>query len=62
MSKLRFWLLTKLIGNYKIIANILVTSDIIKYNKDDLYLFNIRIKPVSDRQSFVYNPNNTKYV
>ena len=62
MGRIRYWLLRKLIGDYKVMANILVTSDVVEYNMGDLYLFKVRIKPVSRRQSFVYNPNNTRAV
>lgn len=62
MGRLRCWLLRKLIGNYKVMANVLVTSDIVEHNMGDLYLFKVKIKPVSRRQSFVYNPNNTRSV
>lgn len=62
----RYFLLTKLVGKDPVVMNIHITSDIVCYNK----LFrNVRtvfhnntVKQVSSRQSFVYNPNNSKHV
>lgn len=63
---LRKTLVTWLIGNDPVIMNITVTSDIIVYNKLEsnhrsLVIGN-KVKTVSSRTSFVYNPSNTTYV
>ncbi len=58
----RLSIITWLMGNDPAIMNITVTSDIVKYNKLDsnhraVFEGNM-VKYVSDKQSFVYNPNN----
>lgn len=62
MGRVRYWLISKLIGKYKFLANVTVTSDIVNYNAEDLYLYNVKVNRVSRTQSFVYNPNNIKVV
>lgn len=56
-------LVTWIMGNDPIVMNITVTSDIVEYNKLDtneraIFAGNM-VKKVSDKTSFVYNPNAT---
>jgi len=60
-NNVRIYLIKKLIGNkFKVVSNITITSDIIKYNSGlDIGIF-VKVKQVSDNMSFVYSPSNTK--
>jgi hypothetical protein len=59
-------LIIKLVGDHtKVMINIHVTSDIIKYNKFNFakgdILVNNAVTTVSSRQSFVYGVNSDKH-
>ena len=50
-------------GQLKVVANILVTSDIVDYNalsKEPAIMIGCRIKQVNDSQSFVFSPNTRR--
>jgi len=61
VNNVRIYLIKKLIGKkFKVVSNITITSDIIKYNKGlDIKIF-VKVKQVSDTMSFVYSPSNTR--
>ena len=56
VNNVRLYLIEKLIGKkFKIISNIKITNDILKYNNGVDALYNVRVKKVSDRQSFIFS-------
>ena len=60
---LRKFFIMKLIGkDLKVVSNIFITSDIVEYNKGFDITRGLFVKKVSDRQSFVYNPNSTNQI
>jgi hypothetical protein len=63
LNNIRIYLIKKLIGKkFKVVSNITITSDIIKYNKGlDIDIF-VKVKKVSDTMSFIYNPTNTTHI
>lgn len=59
-------LIVKLVGRHtKVMINVHVTSDVIKYNKFDFpkgdIVLNNTVKSVSSRQSFVYGVSSDKH-
>lgn len=60
IHKYRLKLIELLIGDLKVVANLKITSDIVTYNDGIDFMSNVNIKPVSSKQSFVFNPNNVK--
>ena len=62
----RVLLIKKIVGKDPVVMNITITSDIVDFNKlnnnpRSIFCDNI-VKSVSDKQSFVFSPNNTTYV
>jgi len=50
-------------GQLKVVANILVTSDIVDYNAlsvEPAIMIGCQVKQVTDSQSFVFSPNTTR--